>query len=1776
MAAKVKSRARSAPHPAPAPKAKPAPRKAPTVPKGDAVAPFLQAKLTVNAPNDAYEQEADSVAARIMQMPENEHKTRPISKPCGCDAVSLQRAPDEEDAQAAPLQREAAEEEDELQAKPLQREEMEEEEAVQAKPVQREVMEEEEAQAKTLQREEMEEDEAQAKPLQRKAMEEEKDVQAKPLQREEEEEEAQAKPLQREEMEEDEAQAKPLQSEEMEEEEDVQAKPLQREEEEEEEAQAKPMAATARRRMNGRFETRLQHLKSTGGASIAPSLQHFMESRFGHSFAHVRIHTGTDAAHLAQEARARAFTVGRDIVFNRTEYRPDSDSGRRLIAHELTHVLQQKGGLHRVQREIFSPENRGMARSPRGQDMLRQLDRIVGTASGQLPKAIQAIVSEILRIAAIGPDGEDLRGLLAEYATAAEARRIINTADYTLRLTVQRSDTGTRTEWELLRQGENDPFFKHLEETGAPTSAPEGGLDERQISLPTPLAPRYRSDAAVNPQGTRPAPAPDPDPSAIPPDPMPSAPQTDTAPDTSALAAVDSAPSPVTPAAQSASGRGDSAGTDTPQTLRTPVDQEVEEDTVQETPVDDGDIKRNARAAAPAEVDPAAERLIRGTLSEPGARLPTPLAAEMRRTLGADFTSTRIHHGPLAARAARRIGARAFALGNSIVFGDGQYAPATRAGRALLGHELTHIRQNREGRGATFAKRDEECPPPEPVPEVEVVPSPEGPQQDPAFTAMDGRSENRAANQSAHGSGEGKSEDANAAAEVTEGENRTHAQTDQVGTMATEAANPPAFDRSAFVASVLAEVERIAPEVLNDVMDFERNGTAGRVKAAVEGEAASAASDTQTPLDQAATDDPGPGQSPRTQQDLAVENPGAQPGSIRADRAMPPPRTASEVDMSANTVRTENILREACITRPFMDEHGDTELTGASQAQDSLAEATERAPESYREGEATALQNAQSGASQQGRDGIRDLFENRSENFARVGNAQGQTAMDNARKRQVVADELNTIFTETQSDVTIRLDTMTTDVNTTFDTEANAAVTKFEDFIRVNAERYENNWAEDLLALVADILFDPPPREVLQFYAEGRRTFISDMETAIGNVADIVETGLREAKELVDAGKKKVEEKLSGLGDDLAEFRSEIGDQMNERFRGLEGDISSRQGDLVTGLAQRYKTALEQVRDIEAQVRDEYSTWVDSARDAYNAAADFITGWIDRLRSIVGGAAARIIRSPGQFLSNLGQGILQGLAMFRDNIGDNIKNAVVQWLTGNLGSAGIELPRSFDAKGLIGFAMELVGLGLNNIKNIARRVFGRTVVAAIEAGLAGAEHIKQLFDILVADGPAGLYEHLRGEFERIKGEMMEKIGKALATSLVVAGIRKALGLLSGLVSGGVGTIITIVTTIIDVVLWFRDNAAQLAELVSTIARLALAVLDGNVSALANGINNLLKRLMPLALSFVGALVGIGGVVRKIQSIFKAIKRPATRAITALFRRMKNGIRRLLARLRRRDRGRSRGRGRPMSSRVVKRRIISELRKPSRQEDPARALAETRELADRLKRQYQPRLSSGNIRISIQDTTAAQVASDGDVDIDVALSPGTKISRKIKVKMTTKIIRFLSHTDKSALWKREYSRQLADQKSAINRMKVGIWKSNRAKFVKSGRSSSSAIEQRKFRKQFETKMLAKEIRIVMNELKGQGITDREKALKEANRIARRKTKKFMKENVALHDPDQIAGGSPAAIKRMGLRRVNSSIGSQWRTRVGALDKHVKNFIKKGGDPKNLMSVKLSQK
>jgi len=145
-----------------------------------------------------------------------------------------------------------------------------------------------------------------------------------------------------------------------EEEELLQTKPLvdqitpvvQRQVEEEEEMLQAKNREDATPEVSNDLESQINTIKG-GGRPLAESERAYFEPRFGYDFSQVRVHTDVQAVESARVVNAKAFTTGKDVVFGAGQYSPETSSGKRLLAHELTHVVQQGGNAnHTIDRMI--------------------------------------------------------------------------------------------------------------------------------------------------------------------------------------------------------------------------------------------------------------------------------------------------------------------------------------------------------------------------------------------------------------------------------------------------------------------------------------------------------------------------------------------------------------------------------------------------------------------------------------------------------------------------------------------------------------------------------------------------------------------------------------------------------------------------------------------------------------------------------------------------------------------------------------------------------------------------------------------------------------------------------------------------------------------------------------------------------------------------------------------------------------------------------------------------------------------------------------------------------------------------------------------------------------------------------------------------------------------------------------------------------------------------------------------------------------------------------
>ena len=128
------------------------------------------------------------------------------------------------------------------------------------------------------------------------------------------------------------------------------------------------------------IESKLKSNKG-GGKAMPDRTRNFMESRFGNDFSNVKLHTDNQAVQMNRDLNAKAFTHGNDIYFNSGQYNPESNSGKSLLAHELTHTIQQTGhtALKRIDTKKEKPNKlkptKGRVRNLQTQSLAKTIQR---------------------------------------------------------------------------------------------------------------------------------------------------------------------------------------------------------------------------------------------------------------------------------------------------------------------------------------------------------------------------------------------------------------------------------------------------------------------------------------------------------------------------------------------------------------------------------------------------------------------------------------------------------------------------------------------------------------------------------------------------------------------------------------------------------------------------------------------------------------------------------------------------------------------------------------------------------------------------------------------------------------------------------------------------------------------------------------------------------------------------------------------------------------------------------------------------------------------------------------------------------------------------------------------------------------------------------------------------------------------------------------------------------------------------------------------------------
>lgn len=439
-------------------------------------------------------------------------------------------------------------------------------------------------------------------------------------------------------------------------------------------------------------------------------------------------------------------------------------------------------------------------------------------------------------------------------------------------------------------------------------------------------------------------------------------------------------------------------------------------------------------------------------------------------------------------------------------------------------------------------------------------------------------------------------------------------------------------------------------------------------------------------------------------------------------------------------------------------------------------------------------------------------------------------------------------------------------------------------------------------------VFTGLPSEVNEIYEIAKQDFIEAQKEGIYRIADIVEEEMANAKAEVDRGKERVAAYVKTLPDNLQAVGVEAASKVQAQFDSLEQSVKDKQNELVDSLSAKYEASLSEINKRIDELKAANASLISKVADAIGDLAKWILKEVfSVLKPVIqkipgiGSKADEFIDAfvddPGGFMNNLFKGIGQGFENFGKNIFTHLKTAFFTWLLG--AGMDIKFPKSFDLKGILDIVLQVLGLTKDYIFQLAGDFLpswaatflelvvekGQSAFADIEEtltemGLPGL--VISFFKALISvptQGIMALWDFIKTGFADLKEQFIGIImSDVLIPQIIIAGIQWVLGLMNP-ASG----IIKIVKAVIDLVQFFISNIDTIKQVLASIGDVFHAVISGAVGLIATAVEQSLADILPLLLGLFIAILGLNAIPKAVRKVIKTLRKPIDKTVGAVFK-----------------------------------------------------------------------------------------------------------------------------------------------------------------------------------------------------------------------------------------------------------------------------------------------------
>jgi hypothetical protein len=731
------------------------------------------------------------------------------------------------------------------------------------------------------------------------------------------------------------------------------------------------------------------------------------------------------------------------------------------------------------------------------------------------------------------------------------------------------------------------------------------------------------------------------------------------------------------------------------------------------------------------------------------------------------------------------------------------------------------------------------------------------------------RLQNLRQGQQTHDDAAQKQAQAEQAVVIPASEGQSKSNTGQVNVVSERPA--PKVDPNKGKQTLQAKLQDNVPRKIEDVDNFKRDKKAQHVGAdvlkTIQEDKNAVASTFQ---DMGTTPPPAPRE--HEPEELPPQEKAPPTGGLNLGKDGIAPLQKEHTDVSKFTDEASSKLKEEGVTQEQLDMVDSGDLAKANKEKKGMETAAKTEPVAVRKFAQQQDQKVEKDLKQEENKQRAQMTATRNSRLATTKQKQKGAKSDLEKKRDEVAAKINGIYTAAQDKVKKRLADLETQSMKRFD-DGNAKATKeFEDTVNREIDAFKDDrysgvfgWArkaKDWLLGMDDL------PEVKAIFDRNRDKFVGAINKLVEDISADNKRVIQECKDELQNARKEIKEYVDTLGPNLKDIGKKAAQEMNSKLDEMDSFIARKEEDLQNKLKDKQTAAIKAIDEKIEKMKEAMAGALAMLGKLLLLAAKKFFTWalgkfgfsLAEIENIINKGAAvlkAIFTQPIKFVKNLMNAAITGFKNFGANFLKHLKDALFEWLTGSL--QGLVLPQTWDFKGIISVALQMIGISYQNIRKHMVTVMGEPVVA-------GLEKTFELVKTLITKGPMAAWEQLQD----MAAEMRDAFVNAVKDFIKQKIIEQAITWLVSLFIPGAG-IVKAIIGIYDTVVFFIKKAKQIMQMISSFLGSIAEIAAGNIGAAADAMEKGLARGLSLVIGFLAALLRLSGITNKIRDAIQSVR-----------------------------------------------------------------------------------------------------------------------------------------------------------------------------------------------------------------------------------------------------------------------------------------------------------------